>query len=141
MISFGLNKVKYYFLLFVSFSFVMLSCDKADDTVQDTQQPTITLSSPTQAQFNAGFEVGSTVIITGTITDNELLREVNLTLATAAGLPLLNEEWLDVSEQTLSINETVVIPAITPPGQYVLTITAIDISNNEASVTYNFEIR
>lgn len=128
-------------LLIVFVSLILWSCDKDDDTVQDTQQPTITLVSPTQDQLNAGFTVGSTVTVTGTVTDNELLDRVGLTFSTAAGIPLVNEEWADINEQTLSINESVVIPAVTPAGQYALTISATDISNNEASVTYNFEIR
>jgi hypothetical protein len=131
---------KYYGVLVFSLSLVLWGCNKDDDTVQDTVQPTITLSSPTQEQFDAGFEVGSTVTVTGTITDNDMLDRVSLVLSTAAGIPLFSEEWEDINQQSLSINETVTIPAITPAGQYALTITAVDRSNNEASVTHNFAI-
>jgi hypothetical protein len=136
-----LNNRKFYYLLLIMISLFVWSCNKDDDVVQDTEQPTINLTSPTQDQFNAGFEAGSTVTITGTITDNDLLDEVNLILSTAAGIEFVSEKWSDINQQSLSVNETVTIPGIIPAGQYAMTITAIDISNNEASVTYNFAIR
>jgi hypothetical protein len=119
----------------------MWSCNNDDDAVQDTQQPAITLTSPSQDQFNAGFEVGSTVTVSGTVTDNDQLDRVSLVLTHSTGIPLYTEEWEDINQQSLSLNETVTIPAITPAGQYTLTINAVDRSNNEASVSYNFAIR
>lgn len=129
-----------FVFLFIFCAFI--SCSKDDDIVEpDRAGPEIIVTSPTEAQFTNGFDAGTTITITGSITDPSLIDQIRIQFSTSTGFVFVDELIEDVNKETYEVSETVQIPDATPSGNYVINIEATDKEGNESSYSKVFAIR
>lgn len=138
-----LKKYSYLLLAGVLATFSVACDDEDGTTIRDTEKPTATLTSPTQDQVTAGFMAGTSLTVTGTVSDNRDLETVTLMInAPGETTPWFTETWTeaDFSGNTLQINETIDIPANTAEGAHTMTLTALDDAENLFTQTWTLNI-
>ncbi|EMR04791.1 DUF4625 domain-containing protein [Cesiribacter andamanensis] len=124
--------------LFVCLSFGILAC-KDDDAPANTP-PVFAITSPTDAQIEAGFVVGQTVQIAGTVTDNSEVETI-VTSIYYNGFDTGQGETIQVGQASYSIDYSVQIPSNAPAGTYRIVLLATDDEGLTASWDKTFQVR
>ncbi len=137
------NKSMFFKVAVVSafVAFTASSCDKDDDSTggtnpqEDTEAPVINLMSP---DTSSTFHSGDTIHIHGTVTDNDGLHEVSVSVTNDKSLPELN-----VTEhthgQTYNIHQEYIIPT-TMHTNIEVKVEAEDHNGNKATITKPFHV-
>lgn len=128
-----MKKLNWAFLILFSFAFI--ACDDDDDDVTlDTTDPVITITSPTDG---ATVAPGGEINLEGNVRDNEGLEEITVSMTSPDGTTTeLSDETIrdflnDDREADFDIDITV--DANAAPGDWMVTVTAMDDAGNEAS--------
>lgn len=127
-----------HLVLMALLSFSVAAC--SDDDAGDTSAPTVAIAEETTTALNAGVEAGSTITVTGTITDETSVEYINLLIEDAGGNVLYDEEWDDVNQASYALNESITIPADADEGMATMTLTTDDGAGNEETQTWTFMI-
>ncbi|EMR04792.1 DUF4625 domain-containing protein [Cesiribacter andamanensis] len=137
---------KFSYLLLSALLVTSVACkDDEGGPVIDVSDPEATLTSPTTAQLEAGFDPGDSYTVAGTVTDNGGLQSVSLTVAApgAAATPWYTKNWTatQINGTTATLNETITIPNDAAAGTHVMTLRATDLSGNDFEQTWNINVR
>ncbi|MBJ6119252.1 DUF4625 domain-containing protein [Pontibacter sp. BT310] len=128
-----MKKLNWAFLILFSFAFV--ACDDDDDEVTlDTTDPVITITSPTEG---AAVTAGGVINLEGTVTDNEGLEEITISITDPSGT---NTELTDMTirdflndDRNADFDLDINVDANAAPGDWTVIVTALDDAGNEAS--------
>lgn len=132
-----MKKCFYSSLLFALFSLFIISCDDDDEPVN--LAPVITVTSPTPAEFNAGFQQGQNITISGTVEDDVLINTIT-TQIFYNNIDTNLGETITVDQKTAAINE-VVNTSSAPAGNYRIVITATDDQGLSSTFNEDFVLR
>jgi hypothetical protein len=124
-------------LFLILLLFATLAC-KDDEPVNPA--PVFTITSPTDAQIQAGFVRGETVQITGTVTDNVLVDNI-VTEIHYNGINTGQGETIQIGEQTANINYSITIPVDAPTGEYRMVLIATDNEGATSRWDKSFQVR
>lgn len=117
-------------LLLLSFLIFLSSCEK----MTDEQVPVISISSPYNNQQING---NDTIFITGTVSDNKVIRSISISLRNSNDIPVLPTISFAPNEKSFSFNEPYFFNDLhMPSGQYYFSIQAND-GNNTTSKYIN----
>lgn len=129
---------KFNWLIFTFLAFAIFACDD-EDAVLDTENPAITITSPTS---NQQFNNDESVLVAATVTDNLGLEEVTISVTTPDGTTRVvhTESVNDFlnDNRKADIEETVALGTGTvAAGNYTIMVRAVDEQGNfdEESVT------
>lgn len=128
-----MKKLNWAFLILFSFAFI--ACDDDDEDVTlDTTDPVITITSPTDgATVTAGGEIN----LEGSVTDNEGLEEITVSMTDPDGMTteLTDETIRDFlnDDRKADFDIDITVDANAAPGEWLITVTALDDADNEAS--------
>ncbi len=115
--------------LLVLAAFAAVSCSK-DDGPSDNAAPVITIESP---KDNDVLAAGSKVTVSGTVTDDVALAEVDIAIRTAAGVPIFTFNVATFTDpKSYTLNQEVDIPGATPAGDYDIVVMAKDQSGKSS---------
>ena len=125
-------------LTLLAVSTFMLSCTKDDDNNEDLTKPQAALILPIEDET---VNVGDSLFISGTLTDNEGLAQATMELHPAGdghGHKTIAEEWEWDTLMTLSGKEATfsfykVIPAAADSGLYHFTLASLDKAGNKGN--------
>ncbi len=117
-------------LLLLSFLIFLSSCEK----ITDEQVPRISISSPYNNQQING---NDTVFITGSVSDNNTIKSVSISLRNSNDIPVLPTITHTPNDKTFSFNDPYFFNDLhMPSGQYYFSIQASD-GNNTTSKYIN----
>ncbi|NDK57422.1 DUF4625 domain-containing protein [Pontibacter fetidus] len=128
-----MKKLNWAFLILFSFAFV--ACDDDDDDVTlDTTDPVITITSPTTG---ATVTAGGVINLEGTVTDNEGLEEITVSMTDPDGTTteLSDKSIRDFlnDDREADFDIDINVDANAAAGDWMVTVTAVDDAGNEAS--------
>lgn len=119
-----MKMVKLYF--FAALLPLFIGCKKDAGTPADTELPRITLTSPVNNQTFTG---GQTVSVTGTVTDNNKLREVHLEITNNTTGAFITHEHFAPDAASFALARTF---TLTAGNSYKIKVEADDKNDNEA---------
>ena len=106
------------------------SCkDDGDETA-----PVVTISEPAA---NSSYASGDTIMLRGTVTDDEELKTINISSDLGLDIPITTFD----SPTSHVIGYNIEVNPATPAGAYTLTITGIDASANEGSESVSITVQ
>ncbi len=104
--------------------------------ISDTEDPVLNITSPTD---NQQFNVGDDLVITGTVTDNMEVEEVEIVVERESDETEVADEDIHVHAAQGNINVTVPTAGFSA-GHYHIHITATDHVNNQSEVEIEIEL-
>jgi hypothetical protein len=114
---------------------IFFSCKKESQQQGDSQSPVILLTAPANSQ---AFNTGQTVTISGSISDNQRIREVHLEIINTTTGAFLTHEHYSPECATFAINKTFTAQA---SSAYKIKVESEDENGNkgksEISITSN----
>jgi hypothetical protein len=120
--------VKWTRLLILTFG-LLTACSKSDQLADDRSAPVITVQSPGE---NAEFPVGSSVAISGKLSDANRIVQVHLHISSLETGQLLMDIHRYPGTSAYDLDENFLIPAT---GEYRIQIIARDNAGNEGRQT------
>ncbi|MBB6610614.1 DUF4625 domain-containing protein [Pontibacter sp. Tf4] len=128
-----MKKLNWAFLFLFSFAFI--ACDDDDDEVTlDTTDPVITITSPTDG---ATVAAGGEINLEGTVTDNEGLEEITISMTDPSGATteLSDKTIRDFlnDDRNADFDVDITVDANAAPGNWTVNVTAMDDAGNEAT--------
>lgn len=139
-----MKSLKYGMIAILSILFVstlLSSCEKEHeepDTSYDTQKPVIGAFELSPAD---GFTLGSTVTVRTSVSDNESLATVSVTMTDITG-SVVNSRTFEPKGQKLDIQEELFIDyrPVSPEGRYEITVRAEDDKGNLSEKSLPIEV-
>lgn len=130
-----MKKFNWLFLFLFAFAFVACDDDDEVDPV-DAMDPVISLTSPAdESELPAGT---MSVMVVGTVTDDMGLDEVTISATDPNGTAIeLDEDTISDflnDDREAEINHEIELGMDAEPGDYVITVMAMDDAGNEAEV-------
>ncbi len=101
------------------------NCKRDTNFEKDTQEPIVTITTPTAAQLFTG---GQAINITGVVTDNNYISEIHIHVTNITTSSLLVDVHLYPGANTISFSQS--LTAVTG-ARYKILVTAIDKAINE----------
>ena len=115
------------------------ACSDDEDTAPANTAPEITITSPTDAELDAGFTPGATVTMIGSVEDDKEVATVAVDVFYGS-FDLNLDETIEVNQKSYTLEHKVKIPENAPAGQYRIEITAVDNEGMPTTVKKNVRI-
>ncbi|MBI1184436.1 DUF4625 domain-containing protein [bacterium] len=117
------NKFTYMSLVLLGLSVLVSACYK------DKENPVINITSPI---IHDHYSTRDTIHFTGTVTDNEALKSIEVYMFTEDDPTRFYDKRIDVSGTSYTINEMYIVTTTDTDLEYHFQVTAIDEAGNSA---------
>lgn len=133
---------KYSHILLLSLLAVFLNaCGDDEDQKHESIIPEITLDNPTEQQINTGHQAGGNIILAGVVSDDTGLKSITITIGDESDNHWYSETMTDINADIFQLDTLISIPEDISSGDYIVSLSAVDIYNNVNTLNFILPIR